>query len=78
MSNLLWKKKRKKKENKNNFVVKWKFVSLFEFKDDIRKFFFCFIWNLTKTINRGFYTRFTNIYNYIDSKNFLEYWVFVE
>ena len=41
----------------------------FEFKGDIRKFFFPFIlWNLTKTINRGFSSRFTNICNYIDSK----------
>ena len=52
-------------------VVKWKILRLFEFKGDIRKFFSLFIlWNLTKTINRGFYTRFTNIYNYIDPKNF--------
>ena len=28
---------------------------------------------MTKTINRGFYIRFTNIYNYIDSKFFLEF-----
>ena len=62
-------------------VVKWKiFLSLFEFKGDIRNFFFLFIlWNLTKTINRGFYIRFTNICNYIDSKIFvLEFGVFVE
>ena len=50
------------------WLVKWKILSLFEFKGDIRKFFFLFIWNLTKTINRGFYTRFTNICNYIDYK----------
>ena len=55
-------------------VVKWNLLSLFEFKGDIRKFFFLFIlWNLTKTINRGFYTRFTNNCNYIDSKFFLEF-----
>ena len=43
----------------------------FEFKGDIRNFFFLFIlWNLTKTINRGFYSRFTNICNYIDSNFF--------
>ena len=28
------------------------------------------LWNLTKTINWGFYIRFTNICNYIDSKIF--------
>ena len=33
------------------------------------EFFFLFIlWNLTKTIYRRFYSRFTNICNYIDSK----------
>ena len=52
-------------------VVKWNFLSLFEFKGDIRNFFFLFIlWNFTKTINRGFDTRFINICNYIDSKFF--------
>ena len=52
-------------------VVKWNFLGLFEFKGDIRKFFFLFIlWNLTKTINRGFYSRFNDIWNYIDSKFF--------
>ena len=46
-------------------------MSLFEFKGDIRNFFFLFIlWNLTKTINRGVYTRFTNNCNNIDSKIF--------
>ena len=63
-------------------VVKWKFLSLFEFKGDIRIFFFLFIlWNLTKTINRGFYSRFNDICNYIDTKIFfffLEFGVFVE
>ena len=46
-------------------VVKWKFVkkkSLFQFKGNLSKKFSCFIlWNLTKTINRGFYTRFRKI-----------------
>ena len=52
-------------------VVKWKILSLFEFKGDIRNFFFLFIfWNLTKTINRGFYSRFNDIWNYIDSNIF--------
>ena len=51
-------------------VVKWKFLSL-SLKATLGTFFFMFIlWNLTKTINRGFYTRFTNICNYIDSKKF--------
>ena len=51
-----------------------KLFELFEFKGDIRNIFFLFIlWNLMKTINRGFYTRFTNICNYIDSKFFLEF-----
>ena len=78
----IWKKKRKKEEKKSEhfwtvivtlfwLVVKGKFLSLLEFKGDIRNFFSLFIlWNLTKTINRGFDTRFTNICNYIDSKNF--------
>ena len=49
----------------------------FEFKGDIRNFFFLFIlWNLTKTIYRRFYSRFTNICNYIDSKIFFRIWGF--
>ena len=74
-----WKKEEKKTEHFWTvigtlfwLVVKWKknFFE-FEFKGDIRNFFFLFIlWNLTKTINRGFDTRFTNICNYIDSKKF--------
>ena len=52
-------------------VVKWNFLSLFEFKGDMRNFFFLFIlWSFTKTINRGFYSRFNDIWNYIDSKIF--------
>ena len=50
-------------------VLKWNFLSLFEFKGDIRIFFLFILWNLTKTINRGFYSRFTDICNYIDSKS---------
>ena len=58
-------------------VVKWKFLSLFEFKGDIRNFIFLFIlWNLTKTINRGFYSRFNDIWNYIDSKILFRIWGF--
>ena len=49
----------------------------FEFKGDIRNFFFLFIlWNLTKTIYRRFYSRLTNICNYIDSKIFFSIWGF--
>ena len=60
------------------WLVKWNFLSLFEFKGDIRNFFPLFIlWNLTKTIYRGFYSRFTNICNYIDSKKiFFRIWGF--
>ena len=76
-----WKKEGKKTEHFWSvivilfwLVVKWNYLSLFEFKGDIRHFFFLFIlWNLTKTINRRFYTRFTNNCNYIDSKFFLEF-----
>ena len=51
-------------------VVKWKFLSL-SLKLTLEIFFFLFIlWNLTKTINRGFYSRFNDIWNYIDSKIF--------
>ena len=49
-------------------VVKWNFLSLFEFKGDIGIFFLFILWNLTKTIYRRFYSRFTNICNYVDSK----------
>ena len=76
-----WKKEEKKTEHFWTvivilfwLVVKWNFLSLFEFKGDIRIFFFLFIlWNSTKTINKGFYTRFTNNCNYIDSNFFLEF-----
>ena len=50
-----------------NIVLTYCKVKIFEFKGDIRNFFFLFIlWNLMKTI----YRRFTNICNYIDSKKF--------
>ena len=80
-----WKKEEKKTEHFWTvivilfwLVVKWNFLSLFEFKGDIRIFFLFILWNLAKTINRGFYTMFTNNCNYIDSKFFLEFGVFVE
>ena len=77
--------KKRRKENWTflncdcNIVLTCKVEKFFEseFKGDIRKFFFLFIlWNLTKTTNRGFYSRFTNICNYIDSKFFFRIWGF--
>ena len=72
----------KKEENKTEhfwtvivilfwLVVKWNFLSL-SLKATLEFFFLFILWNLAKTINRGFYTRFTNNCNYIDSKFFLE------
>ena len=79
-----WKKEEKKTEHFWTLivilfwlVVKGNFLSLFEFKGDIRIFFFFMfiLWNLTKTIKRGFYTRLNNNWHCIDSKSlfFLEF-----
>ena len=77
-----WKKRRKETEHLWTvivtlfwLVVKWKkFLSL-SLKATLEIFFFFLfiLWKLTKTINRGFYTRFTNNCTYIDSKFFLEF-----
>ena len=51
----------------------WVYLSL---KATLEFVFLFILWNLTKTINRGFYSRFTNNCNYIDSKFFFRIWGF--